>query len=182
MRPPAEAARSGGAEPMISRALGARNRPKPAPVTTIRQARSKYCGSAGSQAKLSSPTVAIVMPMPPSRPAGYLSDRAPASGATNIVVSGHGAMIAPTSDGREAELMLQAERQREQQRHRRDEGGEGADHRKRHHRRGEQIDRHDRARLVPLAADEDDADDDADADDRRGDDRQIAVDGRLPAR
>ena len=39
--PPADAARSGGAEPMMRRALGERNRPNPAPVRLIRQAMSR---------------------------------------------------------------------------------------------------------------------------------------------
>ena len=41
----------------------------------------------------------MAMPMPPSSPAGTRSDKAPAAGATNMVVSGQGAIIAPTSLG-----------------------------------------------------------------------------------
>ena len=44
---PVEAARSTGADTIISLALGVKNMPKPAPHSHKRQARSKWVGSAG---------------------------------------------------------------------------------------------------------------------------------------
>ena len=77
--------------------------------------------------------------------------------------------------------MRQPERRRQQQRHRRDEGGVGADHRQRDHRLVEEVDRQDGAGHAALATDVEGADHHPDQHDEGRDDRAVAMHRRLGA-
>src|SRR5258705_373238 len=74
-------------------------RPTRARVSDMRQAISNQAGCPGSSIIATTPPIASAIPIPPSRPAGYLSDSVPASGATTMIVSGQGVITAPTSAG-----------------------------------------------------------------------------------